>query len=566
MIPLITTYFASLTTTALAAAYAGQAGASEQAIAYLAVTLILAVILAGWHSVADYYEAALRMKIISSVTDNLTTHFLSLNFARYDDRTMIEQFDRATLFARQSGYILSQLTSFLTAIISVLAAFISLLLISWWLGLILVAAMVPSLMVQIRASRDQLDYRNKTTGIRRKWGYLDNILSDVSVVAEIRIYQLVKYLMKMRAQFRHEAEEKGLDIEKRFIRYRIVTYGIQTIAEAFALIYTVLQIAAHKLPIGQFVYVQQVISRTINSVTNLSRLINSLDEIVGNLFDYTDFLELPTDRQRPIQLKQMPKVISLQHVGFSYPDRTDTEVLKDVTFDIKKGQKVALVGENGAGKTTLVKLILGLYLPTKGNIIIDNTNIDRIKPSSWHQFVSAMMQNNQPFRFANIRDNVWFGDISRTVDDADINKALSQAEAKEFVDQMPSGLDSYLTAWITGKKGRNTVFGNNLSGGQMQRLMLARNFYRNSPFVILDEPTSAIDALAESRIFRRLFAEKSKTMLIISHRLTTVEQADIIYVLKDGRIVESGSHAELVAKRGEYYHIFESQINPSVTD
>lgn len=559
--PLATTYFASLTTTALAAAYAGQTQAGNQAITYLIITLALGVVLSSWNSISSYYTALARFKIIASVSDKLTVHFLSLEYAKYDDRAIVDQFDRADRFARQSGWMLERLASLLSVTVGAIAGLVSLLLVSWWLGLILIIATVPGVAIQIKASREQMDHWNNTLGIRRKWNYLNNVLSDVELVAEVRVYNLVNYLMKLRTSFRNKAEREEIQQEKHFIKYRVAAYTIEAAAEAFALIYTTLQIIAHKLPVGQFLYVQQIISRTTSSVTSMTSIINSIDENVANLFDYTDFLELPTDKQRPQKLSAMPKEISLQHVAFSYPNRPEMEVLSDISFDIRKGQKVALVSENGAGKTTLVKLILGLYTPSRGTITLDNQDIDQIQPSSWHQFVSAMMQSNRPFTFANVHDNVMFGDISHEADEKAISNALRMAEAKEFVDKMPNGVNSYISAWVSDKKGINMNVGTGLSGGQKQRLMLARNFYRNSPFVILDEPTSAIDALAESRIFGRLFAEKSKTMLIISHRLTTVEKADVIYVLKDGKIVESGNHAELVTKHGEYYHIFESQLH-----
>ena len=176
---------------------------------------------------------------------------------------------------------------------------------------------------------------------------------------------------------------------------------------------------------------------------------------------------------------------------------------------------------------------------------------------SWHRHIGVLQQEFIKYDFATARDNVYYGDASRPFDDARFETALATAEAREFVDKLPKGADSYVDPWM---EHADKTSGVDLSGGQWQRLALARNFYRNSPIVLLDEPTSAIDALAESRIFKRLFKERDRTLIMISHRLTTVEKADVIFVLHEGKLVEQGTHDELVAKQGRYYEMFESQL------
>lgn len=165
------------------------------------------------------------------------------------------------------------------------------------------------------------------------------------------------------------------------------------------------------------------------------------------------------------------------------------------------------------------------------------------------------------YDFATIRDNVYFGDVSTPFDTERYTKALGDAEAASFVDELKHGDATYASKWIVGDDIEDDELATSLSGGQWQRLALARSFYRNAPIIVLDEPTSAIDALAESRIFKRLFAEKDKTIIAISHRISTVMRADVIHVLEHGQIVESGTHAELIKKRGAYYRLFESQLS-----
>jgi len=218
---------------------------------------------------------------------------------------------------------------------------------------------------------------------------------------------------------------------------------------------------------------------------------------------------------------------------------------------------VAIVGENGAGKSTLIKLLTGLYRPTKGNILLDGVDMNEYEVGSWHKLLGVLQQDFLSYGFATAKDNIYFGDVSGPLDQKRFDDAINRAEAKTFLAKLPKGIDSFVTTWMEHKDGTKGV---DLSGGQWQRLALARNFYRNSPIIILDEPTSAIDALAEARIFERLFADKNRTVITISHRLTTVEKADMIYMLEGGKIVERGTHQQLVKNRGPYYKMFESQL------
>ncbi|HEV7951813.1 MAG TPA: ATP-binding cassette domain-containing protein, partial [Candidatus Saccharimonadales bacterium] len=169
----------------------------------------------------------------------------------------------------------------------------------------------------------------------------------------------------------------------------------------------------------------------------------------------------------------------------------------------------------------------------------------------------VLQQEYLSYGFASAKDNIYFGDVSAPFDSKRFEAALDRAEARTFLEKLPKGADNFVLTWMEHNDGTKGV---DLSGGQWQRLALARNFYRDSPIIILDEPTSAIDALAESRIFKQLFADKKRTVIAISHRLTTVEKADVIFMLKDGRIVEQGTHEQLVALRGAYYTMFESQL------
>ena len=223
------------------------------------------------------------------------------------------------------------------------------------------------------------------------------------------------------------------------------------------------------------------------------------------------------------------------------------------------GDHIAIVGENGAGKTTFVKLLLGFYEPTEGVIFVDDIPLSEYDIASWHRKIGVLLQNYSAYHFLTAGENVSFGDVETQPTRPRISKALEEAEALEMVESLPKKLDTPMAPWLEEEGATD------LSGGQWQRLGLARNFYRQAPIVILDEPTSAIDALAEAKIFDRLYDKENKrTIIAISHRLTTIEQADQIYVFKDGTIVQQGTHKELAAqKSGQYAHMFRRQLKNS---
>jgi ATP-binding cassette subfamily B protein len=332
---------------------------------------------------------------------------------------------------------------------------------------------------------------------------------------------------------------------------------IETCAEVGALIWVSLKIIAREQPLGQFLYVQQITSRVMSSAASLVSTVSSIDEDVANLFEYEEFMKLPLNQNGTQTLRQAPGEITFHNVSFHYPGKHSREVLHDLSFSIKQHQHIAFVGENGAGKSTLIKLLTGLYAPTKGSITLDDTPLQDIDITSWHRQLGVLQQEFVTYGFATARENIQFGDVDAPHDQQRLEKALEEAEATTFVHKLPKGPDSYINNWMEDDDGNK---GAELSGGQWQRLALARNFYRNSPVIILDEPTSAIDAIAEARIFKRLFHGRQRTVITISHRLSTVKKADHIYMLEDGAIVESGTHDELIARKGKFYRMFESQL------
>jgi ATP-binding cassette subfamily B protein len=556
ILPIVTTYFAALTTTELARAYAGDEAAGSQALFYVVITAILGVVLTAWNSLEQYVNQFVKYKIDAAISDQLYEQFLALDFWRYDDKKTADLFDKSKQFANLFAYVFDKLAWIFTSFVSLVAGLVALMLVSWWLGLILLAAVIPGVIIQFRLSRAQVNHWNENVETRRAKDMIEWNMFQVSAIAELRLYGMVRHLLDLRMKLRDKDEKVRIEFERKYIGKQLGADVLEAAAEVVALVYVTLQIIAHVQPVGQLVYVQQIVSRALSGSRGFVSQLSSIDEDIANLFDYNEFMQLPTAKQASRRLHTLPTSIRFENVSFHYPGNEQT-VLSNISLTIKQKQHVAIVGENGAGKSTFVKLLLGLYKPTAGAVYLDDKNLAEISTDDWHRYLGVLEQSSNKYSFATARDNILLGDVIHPVSNERFEAALDAAEARSFLEKLPKGLDNYVNQWIEHDDGTPGV---DLSGGQWQRLALARNFYRNSPIIILDEPTSAIDALAESRIFERLLKNKDKTIITISHRVTTIEKADVIYMLEDGKIVEQGTHDELVAKKGRYYRMFKSQL------
>lgn len=250
-------------------------------------------------------------------------------------------------------------------------------------------------------------------------------------------------------------------------------------------------------------------------------------------------------------LPGVPPTIEFRNVSFKYPN-SDKYVIKNFNLTIESGQNVALVGENGAGKTTLVKLLTRMYRPESGEIYINGQNINEIKMDDLYRKMAVVFQEFNKYEHLSAEDNIYMGRSYEKIDRAAIKDAAKKSDSWKFINEFPKKMDQILSERY--EKGIRP------SGGQWQKIALARFFYKDAPIAIFDEPTAAIDAIAESKIFNRIYKFfDQKTILIISHRFSTVRNADRIIVLRGGKVVEEGSHSQLIAKDGYYKKAFNVQ-------
>lgn len=555
--PILTTYFAALTTTALADAYAGDSGAGEWVFVYVIITSIISVAMLLWGSVSNYISQKTRYHVEATVEDDMMKQFSSLPYEMYDDKTTIDLHEKAKRFSYFFSYIFDTLGRITTSIIGSIGAMIALLAVSPWMTLAVFLAIIPGIVIQTRLARHQASHWQKNITRRRRKVNLGWMLQESQYIAEMRVYGVAKHLIQLYGKLRDMDEKERLQLELTTIWKQLLADIGEALVELGSLVWVVLEIINRQQPVGQFLYVQQMVGRALGQASSLAGELGRVDQDLANIVDYRQFMELATMDESKITLRKQPEIIEVKNISFEYP-KTSRTVLDAVSFQIKKGQHIAIVGENGAGKSTLIKLLMGLYTPTKGAILLDGQPLSTIQTESWHRYIGLLDQNYVRYYFATIRENITLGDVNKSPTNDAIRSALDQAELTSTVDKLEHGDNTYTERWMADDDDEATA--TELSGGQYQRLALARNFYRDAPIVILDEPTSAIDALAEARIFKKLFSSE-KTVIAVSHRLSTIKKADVVYVMKDGKIVEQGTVKELIDKKAEFYTMFESQIN-----
>jgi ATP-binding cassette subfamily B protein len=385
--------------------------------------------------------------------------------------------------------------------------------------------------------------------------YVKNLLSQDGTSKEVAIYKTgdilyhkVESHQKSYTQKFTQASESGLPsvIVTRFIEFAVFLFT-QTL--------NLKAVLAGSLGIGQFaLYFQQTQNLMLGAHGMLDHYssINMRNKYIEKYFEFisTDRIIHSPHEPTPLPVAPLPPVIEFKNISFMYP-KTTRYILKNFNLTIHSGEKIALVGENGAGKTTLIKLLLRFYDVNEGEILINGVNIKNINLHEWYNHIGALFQDYIKYQFT-FKENVFFGN-QQEVDNLKLLKdAIRQSGADEYAENLPNKYDQTV--------GKMFDQGIELSGGQWQKLALARAFFKDAPILILDEPTSAIDAKAEYEIFERVQQlQKDKTVLIISHRFSTVRNADRILVLNDGKILEEGNHEQLMKNNGLYAELFNIQ-------
>lgn len=553
-LPVATAYLAGLTTTLLAAAFTGDAGAGEQALLLVLITALVALIEQGWGRVSDYIRFIASARIRNAVGQELYKKYLSLDFWRYEDKDTTDLKNRADRFGYrfEDGFdvVFGAASTFVTFVVALSAVSYS----SPLIGAVILVALIPTAWVQYRTTKLDIAWWDAHRERNRMQYAYEAKLSDEYSVIDTRLFGLEHHLLHERQKVVEEKERAEKKHKATMLQWWVVSYLAENAALVFSLVYTVYQIASKLQSVGHFVFVQSMVLRGTSAMTSLIGRLGNMTETITYFKDYNEFMSLPTTVDGALPLSEKVTALSLSNVTFRYSQNAPN-VLTDVSLDIGASEHVAIVGENGAGKTTLVRLIMGMRAPTAGAVMVNGINLSEYQLKTWHDRLGILFQNFDSYEFASVRDNVHYGRVDKKVTDEEIDTALKRARAYEFVQSLPKK-EHTKTSTYFGSDTDST----RLSGGQWQRLAIARVFYREPEVLILDEPTSALDAKAEAEIFDEIHKEmKGKTVIIISHRFSTVRKAHKIVVLDGGKIKEMGTHEELMRLKGTYHTMFELQ-------
>lgn len=394
---------------------------------------------------------------------------------------------------------------------------------------------------------------------RKKFESLGSIVCSRETLPEIKIFNSFDFFRQQILHLYKVFTSKQLQLFKRSWIVLSFVEGLPIFSIFIFLIFTANQLLANKISTGTFVLLYINVFWFSN---NLTQLMNSFGQLVsdrGFIHDAVDFYNLKstiafpnisTEKQHELIQKLKKPIITFENVSFAYPSSPDKFVLKDISFSIPNGQNIALIGENGAGKSTMVKLLMRMYDPTKGKILINNVDIKNIPEHILFLLYSTLFQSFGKFNLT-IRENLNMATNGK-VSDEELIKALKLSNAWNYVKNFPNKIDTQLGPQFRG--------GIDLSGGQWQQLAIAKAFLKKAPILILDEPTSSIDAKAEMEIFDRLIKETEKnTVLFVSHRFSTIKDAQRIIVLDKGMIIEDGTHTFLIKNKGKYEQLYTIQ-------
>lgn len=409
--------------------------------------------------------------------------------------------------------------------------------------------------IQKARLKTEREFDDSTISERRKYNYLYDTVNDFEYGKEIRIYGIRKKIIA-------RVEAVNNSIYLKFKKSREKSNAIQTVYNILIYLqqagiygYMIFSFAINAISVGGFLLYLRSIERFKNVLSSIGNLMAAMNQMGNRICDIQNFLsiesKLNNTQKEGTQVTKCKKFdICFVNVGFHYPDN-DIMVLKNINITIPYGEKLTIVGENGAGKSTFIKLLLRIYDPTEGEIYLGGINIRDFPLDEYHSMLAAVFQDYKMLSFT-VRENITFGSESE-VSDEKIFKILQLLKIENKIKNLPEGLDTYL----------NNDFeenGTQMSGGETQKLAIARALYRNAPIFIMDEPTSALDAIAEMEIYELAYSiAQERTCIFISHRMSTARSADKIALFDHGNITEYGTYQELMGKKGLFYELYQLQ-------
>ena len=556
VVPAVSLWISKLLLDAVAAAITGELGSVDEAFRSLLMLLALQVGVNVLSSAISTLQGATRELLGDALQNRISLRILQkageLELAQFEDP---ETYDSLQNAYREVGSRPLQVYTQLISLIQSVITLGSVAALMFQLGplvvpLILIGT-IPGVIISARFGTENYRMLRRQAADSRVQNYIGRLLTDDTAVKEIRLFDFGGYLLTRWNDYylRFRAQLESL-VRRRSI-WGLGSSLFSTGMVGGATVLVLRRAAAGSVTVGDFgLFIQGIAQLQSQFATLLSGFTGVYQNLLymRNLFE---FLELPViDRQSGEQWTGRIESIEFDNVSFRYP-LMERDVLKGVSFKVNRGQALALVGANGAGKTTIVKLMTRLYTPTAGRILVNGMDAQRFSASSLRHEMSIIFQDFGQYQMT-VRENIALGLQEDTGQLTGLEAAADRAGARDFIEELPQSFENMLGRWFEG--------GQNLSGGQWQRVALARLYYRDGSVLIFDEPTAALDANAEFEVIESLRAQsRDRITVLISHRFSTVRLADHIVVLENGVISEAGNHEELLEQGGTYAQMFRLQ-------
>ena len=502
----------------------------------------------------DYTDARLADEFTKEVSLRVMRHASRLDLACLEDPEFQDKLERARQQATDRIGMLNSMGRLVLEVITLITLSVGVITYSPWLFLFLVICVVPAFMGESHFAFLGYALAHSITPVRRELDYLRILGTSKETAKEVKMFRLGGYFHDRYSELSDGIIHRNIRLTRKRLWWGSAFAALGSCGYYGAYAFLVWQTLLGHISIGTLTFLAGAIAGSSTQLQSVFSLFSHISDQALFLTDLVEFLAVqPAIQSKPGALPA-PRAIrdgfEFRNVSFHYPG-SERLVLNQLNLRIEPGERIALVGENGQGKTTLVKLMARLYDPTSGAILLDGVDLRDYRVEQLHNQIGVIFQDFVRYDLA-ARLNIGVGKISDLAQDSMLWTAARKSRADAILDRMPDGLDQVL--------GRRFEGGVDLSGGEWQKFALARAYLRDAQILILDEPTAALDAVAEYEVFSR-FADLSegKTVLLISHRFSTVRRSHRIIVLEDGKIREQGTHDHLVTTGGQYARLFKLQ-------
>jgi ATP-binding cassette subfamily B protein len=502
----------------------------------------------------DFLDALLADKYTRYVSIRVMKHASELDLTAYEDPIFYDRLERARVQATDRLGMIQSIGRLIQQMVTAISLSIYIIAYSPWLLLLLVAGVLPAFLGESHFAFLGYAKNFRQTPIRRQLDYLRVLGGSKEAAKELKLFGLKNFLTERFTGLWDQIYEENVDLSRRRLIAGALLSLLGTVGYYSAYVYVIWRALIGAISIGTLTALTGAIVQVSSNIQQIFSTLSGIADQALFLTDLLAFFEMqPTIRSKPNALpapRPITRGFEFRNVSFCYPG-TSRLVLDRLNFQLCPGERVALIGENGQGKTTIVKLITRLYDPTEGQILLDGVDLREYDLEDLYREIGVIFQDFMRYELT-ARENIAVGKIEQVGDLHLLQNAAFKSLAHEVVEKLPSRYEQML--------GRRFEGGVDLSGGEWQKMALARAYLRDAQLLILDEPTASLDARSECEVFQR-FAELTagKMALFISHRFSTVRMADRIVVLENGRIAEEGSHDELASLGGRYAEMFEMQ-------